>query len=148
MCKLDIRLHLKENHRHRSCWEVALGLGLPRLCRGKEPTCSCRRCRRLSFGGETCQGLFKMFWTHGRNVEKDVEMFFFLSFLRSMIIFSREWKVIQFTEQEGEEGFPCGGDPLLFCIFHVPSLLSNGWEGFACRVQYREAFGFRFFTTF
>lgn len=94
MCKLDILLHLKENHRHHSCWEVAFGLGLPRSCSGKEPTCSCRRCRRLSFGGEICQGLFKMFWTHGRNIEKDVEMFFFLSFLRSIIMFSREWKVI------------------------------------------------------
>ena len=84
------------------------------------------------------QGLLKMFWTHGRNTEKDVEVFLFLDFLRSIIIFCREWKVIQFTEQEGEEGFPRGGDPLLFCIFRVPSLLSNGWEGFACRVQHGD----------
>ena len=89
-----------------------------------------------------------MFQIHGRNIEEDVEVFLFLDFLRSMIMFCREGKVIQFTEQEGEEGFPRGGDPPLFCIIGVPSLLPNGWEGFACRVRHGEAFGFRFFTTF
>ena len=45
-----------------------------------------------------------MFWTCGRDIEKDFEVFLFPDFLMLIIIFCRERNVIQFSEQGGEVG--------------------------------------------